>query len=156
MKPFIIAILVTFTITGAGCKLLRPGAGRQTTVTIREMVRDTAVVIAADTASVMALFECDSLNQVVMRALEIERGRKITPLVEFRDKILRVTLPVDSEAVYFTLRSRFEQRTDTIYIGLPAPGKQPGTSKLTWLIRLLAALVILPIVLKLISLFKKR
>ena len=57
-------------------------AGTDTETNIRVNDRDVPVVTPADSASILALLECDSLNRVIMRQLEIEKGRRITPTIK--------------------------------------------------------------------------
>ena len=98
-----------------GCKTPQPVVQHHT-VTVTEVLRDTSVVIQPDTASIKARFECDSLNQVIMKELSIEKGRKVTPVVTYRDKFLQVTMPVDSEAVYFSWKERYTTESDSMVV----------------------------------------
>lgn len=104
----------------AGCRTVQPPLVTKTTetITVTKVLRDTTVIVERDSASIQALFECDSLNQVVMTNLEIEKGRKVGPIVQWKDKLLTVTIPVDSEAVYLALQDRYEHvlRTDTVFV----------------------------------------
>lgn len=43
---------------------------------------DTTIVVDADSASAMALLECDSAYNVVLRELTIEQGKRIVPSVK--------------------------------------------------------------------------
>lgn len=58
----------------------QPGTETTTEINVRD--REVPVTIPADSASILALLECDSLNRVVMRELEIERGKRIVPTVK--------------------------------------------------------------------------
>ena len=51
----------------------------QTIRTEREIIRDTNIVVLPDSATINALFECDSLNRVVMTENERIKGERITP-----------------------------------------------------------------------------
>lgn len=117
--------LVLFIFILVGCNTVQPPVITKTTetITVTEVQRDTVLVTEPDSASVKALFECDSLNQVVMTDLEIERGRKLEPIVQWKDKMLTVTMPVDSEMVYFLLKDRYETRVriDTVFVPVREP-----------------------------------
>jgi len=113
MRVKLIFILVIFV---TGCKIQQPVIEHTITVTETETIRDTTLMTEPDTASLKALFECDSLNQVVMTELLIEKGRKLTPKVLFRDRTLEITMPVDSEAVYFSWKEKYRHDVETVTI----------------------------------------
>lgn len=72
--------------------------------------RDSLIVIPADSALISAYFKCDSNNHVVMAELEELKGRKVVPVIHFKDNWLTVVAKVDSEAVYLRWK---EQHTST-------------------------------------------
>ena len=77
------AVLVTVALCliFPGCKSqYMPGTDTETNIRVND--RDVPVVTPADSASILAMLECDSLNRVIMRQLEIERGRRITPTIK--------------------------------------------------------------------------
>ena len=80
---YLIAIVLTIVLclVFQGCKTPYV-AGTDTETNIRVNDREVPVVTPADSASILALLECDSLNRVIMRQLEIERGRRITPTLK--------------------------------------------------------------------------
>ncbi len=146
MRFLLILILVLFL---TGCKTTQPVIERTVTVTETETLRDTTIVTEPDTASLKALFECDSLNQVVMTELEIEKGRKTTPQVKFRDRWLEVTVPVDSESVYFSWKENHKLETEQVTVTkiVTEKYKPPWYRKiLSWFG--LIALVVLLLILK--------
>jgi hypothetical protein len=114
---FFIACLFSLVLGSTGCKRLQPVVSQTTTndrvVTVTETLHDTTLIFQADTASVRAFLECDSLNQVVMRELEIVNGRKVNPEVKFQYGILEIAMPVDSEAIYLSWKERYVQVTDS-------------------------------------------
>ena len=111
------------------------------------------VVVAADTASIRAFLECDSLNNVVMRELQIANGRKVAPEVKFKYGVLEVTMPVDSEAVYIAWKERYVQVTDSTKVSKVTVVKEkpPWYSKfLNNIIVAFVAIILFVIVLKFI------
>lgn len=90
------------------------------TVTVTEVLRDTVVRIAPDSAMIRALLECDSVGQVRLRQLlEYETGERLQPPnVQIRNNVLTASAKTDSMAIYLALRDRFEKRfsmqTETI------------------------------------------
>jgi len=78
-----IAIAAVLLLLGFLCSCksqYMPGVDTETDITVRD--REVPVVIPGDSASIRALLECDSLNRVVMRELEIERGKRIVPTLK--------------------------------------------------------------------------
>lgn len=142
MRFILILLLVTFI---TGCKIPQPVIEHTVTVTETETVRDTTVVTEPDTASLKALFECDSLNQVVMTELLIEKGRKLVPQVKFRDRLLEITMPVDSEAVYLSWKEkhRYEKETVTVTKIVKEKYKPPWYRKLLSWIGVIALILLL-------------
>lgn len=80
---YLIAIVLTIVLCLVfhGCKTPYV-AGTDTETNIRVNDRDVPVVTPADSASILALLECDSLNRVIMRQLEIEKGKRIVPTIK--------------------------------------------------------------------------
>lgn len=78
-----IAIAAVLLLLGflCSCKTqYMPGTDTETNITVRD--REVPVYTPPDSASILALLECDSLNRVVMRELEIERGKRIVPTLK--------------------------------------------------------------------------
>lgn len=82
-----LAVLVAIVLTVlcclffGGCKSqYMPGTNTETSINVRD--REVPVYTPSDSASILALLECDSLNRVVMRELEIERGKRIVPTIK--------------------------------------------------------------------------
>ena len=105
-----------------------------TTREVRIVERDTLITIAPDSATVRALLECDSTNQVILRQLSTRNGNRIAATATLLSpskgepegvsgKVLSVVCHEDSltrllhlrDSVITTLRT--EQRT----IEVPAP-----------------------------------
>lgn len=77
----IIALLLWVLFGMVGCKSqYMPGTDTETSINVRD--REVPVYTPSDSASILALLECDSLNRVVMRELEIERGKRIVPTIK--------------------------------------------------------------------------
>ena len=51
---------------------------------VTEVVRDTVVKTEADSATILALLECDSLNNVILRQLDTKSGERIEPQVSVK------------------------------------------------------------------------
>lgn len=76
-----VAVVVLMLFGMVGCKSqYMPGTDTETSINVRD--REVPVYTPSDSASILALLECDSLNRVVMRELEIERGKRIVPTIK--------------------------------------------------------------------------
>lgn len=73
MKKAFLILLVTLGVLA--CKTLERTVEVEREVRVVE--RDTTVVIEADSASVRALFECDSLNRVIISRVQQQQGTRI-------------------------------------------------------------------------------
>jgi hypothetical protein len=81
------------------------------TVTMKETVRDTTVVIRSDTSMIRALLDCDENRNVVIRQMtELRSGLHVKPpRLLVRNNVLTVTAQVDSFAVYVAWKEREKQ-----------------------------------------------
>ena len=94
---------------------------------VRIVERDTLITIAPDSATVRALLDCDSTNQVILRRLETRNGTRIAATAKTTESTGFLLLSVDChedsltrglrlrDSIITTLRT--EQRT----IEVPAP-----------------------------------
>lgn len=73
-------ILIAIMAIFSGCKT-QYIAGQDTERIVEVHHHDTTIVVEADSASAMALLECDSAYNVVLRELTIEQGKRIVPSV---------------------------------------------------------------------------
>lgn len=82
---------------------------RTDSVTVRETIRDTAIVVERDSSMIRALLECDSVGQVRMRELlEYRSGERVKiPNVKIRDNVLTATAEVDSMTIFLQLKDRY-------------------------------------------------
>lgn len=103
----IIALLLWVLFGMVGCKSqYMPGVDTETDITVRD--REVPVVIPSDSASIRALLECDSLNRVVMRELEIEKGKRIVPTLK------PVYIPAATQGVSNQLLLEFDCKEDSM------------------------------------------
>jgi len=115
-KYLFLSGLVSFMLGFTGCKQLQPVVSTDSikTVTVTEIVHDTTLFIQPDSAAIKALLGCDSLNQVFLREILIEKGRKIDPIIKWLPGgVLEVTAKVDSEAVYLSWKERHVLEVDS-------------------------------------------
>lgn len=100
-----------------GCRATKPLSEKEyvtktDSVLVRETLRDTVVRIRADSASIRALLECDSLGRVRMRELLSLKasGRMPPPTISIKDNVIHVQAKVDSMSVYLALKDRYQTR----------------------------------------------
>lgn len=96
---------ISYFITCVICFLFLAFASCTTQRVIETIQRDTIVKVEPDKAALQALLECDSNYNVVIKALEVEQGKRVVVTPEIiRDTLTNVvTLKADCQ-------------TDTIYI----------------------------------------
>lgn len=106
----------------------------ETKTVIREVVRDTTIVVPPDSAWFHALLECDSAGNVLMRELESYKGRNasigavnLKPEPTGKAYILDVGFMIDSLRIELELRDKiidtYKQKSEvtTKYIDKPYP-----------------------------------
>ena len=71
---------------------------------IVERWRDTTIYEEPDIAWLKGWLECDSVGQVLLRELEIERGRNITPHIKIINDTIYVECKTDSLEMLLRLR----------------------------------------------------
>ncbi len=100
-------------------------------VVIRETVRDTVVMIQADSSLIRALVECDSLGQAhVRQLLEYQAGERLKPpQIVIRDNVLTATAEIDSLAIYMQLKDRYKEAVRREIVTVT---QYVETNKLTW------------------------
>ena len=72
------------------------------------VLRDTTFIVKSDSMIMKARFRCDSLLNVVMDELDIEKGRIIKPVVQWNEKTKTLYLEahVDSQSIYLQWAER--------------------------------------------------
>ena len=125
-------VLSVLFLPSCGTPRLLPSSTIQTdTLIIREVVRDTSVVVQRDSSLIRALVECDSLGQARIRELiDIKAGQHIKPpqLAIGPQNVLTVTALVDSFSVYMKLKDRYQEAVYKTVI-TPPPIE---VNRLTW------------------------
>lgn len=110
---YVLAVAITL-ICISGCTTTKY-IEVEKTKTIKEVVRDTAIVVEADTAMMQALIECDSLGNAYIT--EIEALRKSSDM-ETTVKIVRDTLHIftkrDTIVEYVSIKDSYYTEVDTI------------------------------------------
>lgn len=84
-----IAILLIMVLA-LSCRTVKQSSNRDSVSETITIIRDSIVTMPADSALIRAYFECDSLNNVVMRQLESQQGKSVSQEVQFKDQIIYV------------------------------------------------------------------
>ncbi len=114
----ILLLLITITalsscrVTKQRCDELYPPVAYTKTdsvMTITERIHDTTVVVQPDNSYIDVIFECDSLNQVLVRQVLKLSGQRSTPTVSFENtgKRLKAMFQTtcDSLSIYIAMKS---------------------------------------------------
>ncbi len=77
----------------------------------KEYYRDTVIILAADTSSIKALIECDSLgNAYIKRIEELQTtNSNLRPQIQIQDNFIYLDCIIDSTAIYLKIRERYEK-----------------------------------------------
>lgn len=104
----IVAVILTVLccLFFGGCKS-QYIAGQDTERIVEVHHHDTTIVVEADSASAMALLECDSAYNVVLRELTIEQGKRIVTSVTTKNTTKGTTngLQIDFDCKEDSLRN---------------------------------------------------
>ena len=113
---FIVALIVIIALFMTSCKAKKEVSNTQIVQKeiIREIERDTVVKVEADSASIKALLECDSVGNVLLKQIaEYEAGKHVNPpKLDIQDNVLTAMVKVDSFGIFMTFRERYVERTD--------------------------------------------
>lgn len=87
-KRYLPALMLLSALFLLSCKSQQPVlTGTTTTRNEKELVRDTSVTVAPqDSASIKALFTCDSLNNALLKELSEKEGQRIKPSINLTKK----------------------------------------------------------------------
>ena len=90
------------------CRSSQPLTTTQTSDSVKviERWRDSIIYEEPDIAWLKGWLECDSAGQVLLRELEIERGRNITPYIKIVNDTIYVECKTDSLELLLKLRDQ--------------------------------------------------
>lgn len=113
-----IPILISLLLSGCHCNRPIVSETVHDVQTVTELLRDTVVVLAPDSAIISLLMECDENHRVAVRQLNDYRAgaHMQPPRVVIRDNILTATARVDSMSIYLTLKDRYRTEAKTVTV----------------------------------------
>lgn len=111
MKKTIYLILIALLLASCRTPRVITAESRQTqtdSIVIRETIRDTTVIVEADSSMISALVECDSMGRAYIRQLTAYRSgeRLQPPKITIEDNILTATATADSLNIKIQLLER--------------------------------------------------
>lgn len=117
---FLISLTSSCKVTRERCNQLYPPIithSVDSIITVKETVYDTTVVIQPDEGVLNAVFECDSLNQVLVKEITTINGKRVKVVLQTKrnDRALAAIFQcnVDSHGVYVAFKSRDTSLTVT-------------------------------------------
>lgn len=92
-----LVVLLCILFVCTACKSTIPPLKESNTERVVTTIEhDTAVVFVPDSASIQALLECDSTNNVLLRRTDITAGARIQPLIHtdtvYKTKMMRLSV----------------------------------------------------------------
>lgn len=103
LSQLALVLIVMIALCVTSCKVTRHLKSNKDTVqtdsiVIKEIVRDTTIIVEADSSMLQALIECDSLGQAhIKELLKYKAGERLKPpTVIIRDNMLTATVNTDS------------------------------------------------------------
>ena len=142
-------LLIILTISlFASCRCNKPAVSEKETITVRETIRDTTVIVEPDVSMLQALLECDENRNVVIRQLtELQSGVRLKPpQMTMRNNVLTVVAQVDSFGVYVAWKERETEKVRTVTVTEKVNELTTWQWFQVWLGRILAAWLIIVLI----------
>jgi len=117
-----IKILVIGLVILASCK-----TAKQPVIAVPIMYKDSIVEklipfkLPADSTDILALFECDSANQVILKELNEVKSKRIQSLFSFNDGRLKYNAKTEPDTVYIPGKEIYKYRDVPVYVNVPGP-----------------------------------
>jgi len=87
----------------------------------RIVERLVPVELPVDSANILALFECNDLNQVIMKELTEVKSKRIQSLFSFNAGQLKYNFKSALDTVYLPAKDSIVSRDVPIYVNVPGP-----------------------------------
>lgn len=128
IKAFKILIVGSAAIGFGACRTALPPI-KEVPIQYKEKIVERMVPVQspADSANVIALFECDSTNQVIMKALNEQKGKSINSHFTFDKGLFNYQLKTDPQLSYAKVKDSIVYRE--VAIKVPVEVK---VNELTW------------------------
>lgn len=116
IKILVFGLIAFFAVSLSSCRSQRLQTERnfETQTVYVETVRDTTIFTPADSSSLIALFECDSLNNVILKELTQLQGQRSSMSVSTKPigKQLQIQADCicDSLSIYMQYKDRYLEK----------------------------------------------
>ena len=87
----------------------------------RIVERLVPVELPADSADIRALFECNNLNQVILKELAEAKSKRIKSLFSFNNGLLKYDFKTSLDTVYVPGKEITITRDVPVYVNVPGP-----------------------------------
>lgn len=134
---------------------------KETKVEIIEKIKDTTIVISADSSLVEALIECNERGEAALKEVEqLRSSERINQTLKIEDNRLTSKVVVDSMGIYLQYKERYEREEvkekEIVEVYIESPPEIVNVLKgwqkfLMWCGVAMIALIILKIVIRLSS-----
>lgn len=128
IKPFKILIIGSLAISFGSCRTALPPV-KEVPIQYREKIVERLVPVQspADSATIAALFECDSTNQVIMKTISEQKGKSVNSRFTFDKGLFNYNLKTAPELSYAKVKDSIVYRE--VAIKVPVEVK---VNELTW------------------------
>lgn len=119
LKLLLIVACTMLLVTFFGCRTKQIATIQKVDSIVyseRLVTKYDTIITPADSASIKAYFECDSLGNVLIRELNEEKG-KLKVRTIFKNNTIEILVNVDSAAIIRQAEEQFKSRYDLNKIG---------------------------------------
>lgn len=122
MKTAIKIFSLVIIVLMMGCKTSRPLI-QEVPIQYKEKIveRLIPVELPVDSANILALFECNDLNQVIMKELTEVKSKRIQSLFSFNAGQLKYNFKSALDTVYLPAKDSIVSRDVPVIVNVPGP-----------------------------------
>ena len=118
-----IRLLTTLLILQSCCPKLYPTSSEviERTEVVKEVVRDTVILVQPDSSILQALIQCDSTGRARLQEIQtLKESARLQQSIKmeadplpYQPTVITVTATVDSMGIYLTYKDRFKESVET-------------------------------------------
>ena len=120
-------MLIALVVIVAACKTTQLPVEVPILTNVKIVERLVPVTAPADSANIMALFECDSLNQVILKSLDEQKSQNVKSRFSYNAGLLRYNFATAPLPSFATVRDSIVYRE--VAVKVPVEVK---VNELTW------------------------
>ena len=165
MKPGFLILLLAALLSGCiserRCAERYPPAVRSDVFVQHDTVtcvRDSLILLPADSGLIKALLECQDGKVVVKEILEVKPGKRVVPFLQLKNNILTTGAKIDSSSIYFSWKETHirESRIEFTTIEKPVYKVTGLQNFLIWSGGIAWVIIVILVGIKLIRFYLKR